>query len=126
MIPQCEENIKIKNDIENKEDAIEDTGWQNLNLLNNWVNYGNYFDNAQSRKIGKQVLLRGLIKSGNLNVACAQLVQALRPQNAKIFLCKTDSSYVEVRIDAEGLVIIKQADGAQTWTSLAGISFFVD
>lgn len=96
MIPLCEKN--------------KDTGWIDMELQNEWTNYGQYFNKAQLRKIGKQVYLRGLIKNGTLRNLLCQLPNTFRPQDANIYVAKAESGYVEVRIHANGEIFIQNSE----------------
>ena len=107
-------------------EKLNDTGWESLTLLNSWSNYGSGFNNAQYRKIGKQVFLRGLIRNGTQGSVIAQLSSEYRPSKTNVFAVNSanESNVIgQIRIDSNGNIY---AQTVVTWLSLDGVSFFID
>jgi len=48
---------------------LNDTGWINASLTGGWSNYGSPYVGAQYRRIGKMVMLRGLVQGGGFGSA---------------------------------------------------------
>jgi len=55
------------------------TAWTAVSFSNSWVNYGSGFQEAEYRKVGDMVQLRGNIKGGTLDAAGFTLPVGFRP-----------------------------------------------
>lgn len=103
----------------------EEEGWQEVsNFLNGWVNYGGSFPKASYKKNGKQVYLKGLIKSGTVGENAFLLPEGYRPNEPLFFSETSNSGLAEIRVEKTGYVNIRK--GSNGWTSLTGISYFLD
>lgn len=100
-------------------------GWQTASLQNNWQNYGQNFQTAGYRKIGKQIYLKGLIRHGNSNSIAFTLPNEYKPVNEIKFATNSNNEggIAVVTIDTNGNVTVNSFSG---WVSLAQINFFVD
>jgi hypothetical protein len=119
--------------------------WTDVVFQNGWVNYGTPYQNVQYRKMGDEVVLRGLMKSGTLTVAAFTLPVGYRPVNILIFSgnttalaswntgaastgtahthANTGPGSINGRIDVQndGIVMVRQ--GSNGWISVDGIRF---
>lgn len=103
----------------------EETEWQEVsNFLNGWVNYGGSFPKASYKKNGKQVYLKGLIKSGTVGENAFLLPEGYRPNEPLFFSEISNSGLAEISVEKTGYVNIRK--GSNGWTSLTGISYFLD
>jgi hypothetical protein len=55
------------------------TGWMPATLNNSWINYGTPYQQAEYRRVGDEVQVRGLIKSGSSGVSVLTLPVGFRP-----------------------------------------------
>lgn len=103
----------------------ENTAWQALTLLNDWVDYGPSHASAGYRvdALG-QVHLRGHIKDG-VDDNIAVLPVGFRPQKILHFPAVTYNNDV-ARVLAKASGEIEAIGYDNTWLSLSGISFFTD
>src|SRR5713226_3483177 len=56
-----------------------EVAWTDATLANGWVTWGTPYPTPGFRKIGDQVFLRGLIKSGTIGLAAFTLPLGYRP-----------------------------------------------
>jgi len=95
-----------------------------LSLVNNWVHYGDVWEQAYFSCVDGLVILSGLIRSGTLQSCVAFLPEGCRPRGDLSFA--TNHHEYDFRIDiksSDGCV--KHAGGVNehNWISLSGIVF---
>lgn len=111
----------------NWEKLGEDSGWITATLENSWVKFGSY-ELPSYRKIGSQVLLRGVFAhSGSAGSAAFTLPIGFRPAYQCVF---AGGSYppadpVDVFCITNGQVIIEYG-GTPEQISIDGINFTID
>ena len=120
--------------IENLEKKQEDSGWQNLTLLNNWQLYTSSQNIAQYRKKDGIVYLHGVIHSTEVttvqNRNIAQLPTDCIPSGIRnnlyfpIHLSNKATSTIQITTD--GMIFGEINIQTGIWISLDGISFPVD
>ena len=116
--------------IENLEKKQEDSGWQNLQLMNSWHN-GSTQNPAQYRKIGNTVYLQGLIyNGGNNNRNTAQLPTGCFNNklinNLKFAVWKNGTTIADMQITPQGGIISPSGLNNEEYYSIDGISFLVN
>lgn len=123
---------------------VDDTGWVNLTLSGAWVNYTAGYGNAQYRRIGDEVHLRGMVKDGAADSTIATLPNDLWPPIQMPFAVATQArpaittgaasagtahthsvsvSGVAGRLDVTANGQIATTGAASGWVSLNGVSF---
>lgn len=107
-----------------KNTTEHDTGWLTPTFQNSWVNYDGGFATAQYRKIGKKVILKGLVKSGTINNAIFTLPTGYRPAATNIYSVNSNGAFGSVYVASSGTVT--PVVGNNGFVSLSGIEFFVD
>jgi hypothetical protein len=96
-------------------------GWSNYDISGSWIPAG-------YRKVGDEVSVRGLIKSGPVGSAVFSLPVGYRPAQGHIFACDcANSTHVRVDVGANGEVFVQSpmAGGNTGYVSLTGIRFSV-
>ena len=104
----------------------DDSGWQTPTLLNGWVNYDtNAYQAARYRKIGDEVYITGLVRSGTLGTAVFNLPVGYRPLRNLHFatLCSTGGAAQLAVLEIKGTNGSPAGDvhaniAGQTWYSL--------
>lgn len=99
--------------------------WIAPTLLNGWVNFGSGFNPAGYRKIGDVVSLRGLLTTGSTSVPMFNLPAGYRPAYTQIFTTSASDGWAEVRVGANGDVLLTAAANPAAWTALDGMQFSV-
>lgn len=74
-------------------------------MLNAWVNFGGGAQVAQYRKVGDNVQVRGLIKSGATGTVAFTLPAGFRPPAQATFTCSADGGFSTVGVEADGDVV---------------------
>lgn len=108
---------------------LDDTGWITPSLYNSWV----HFDarTCQYRRIGKQVWIRGLVKSGTVGdgFPVFQLPADCRPPTRvnydKYWVCASNGGSNLVTVNG-GDGWIRISTGTNGWCSFDPITFLVD
>ena len=104
---------------------IADTGWQNLSLINNWVNYDTAsFGPAQYRKVGGVVYVRGLVKNGTASSDITTLPAGYRPAYIHIYSAENSGAYTRLDVLASGVIHVFAAPTA--YVSLCPIMFVAE
>jgi hypothetical protein len=109
---------------------IEDSGWLPLELNTGWVSNQYETEVPMYRKIGKLVMLRGLVSCNtDTDVTIATLPAGFRPQTTFTrWACavnQTDST--NVQINNRGVISdYSKGTASRSFLCLAGISFFVE
>ena len=117
------ENLNQMQD--NVENAIIGEEWKDMSLLNDFETYdGTTYGKAQYKKIGNQVYLRGMLKTGASDTIFANLPVGYRPKT-NCYISGVDSSDFAklIRIYPNGDMKISEYSG---YFDLTGNSFFVD
>ena len=115
-------------------DATGTEPWQQLPMVNGWESYGGVWQQAQFRKDDSgRVYLRGLVsRSGSApvaNEAIAQLPEGFRPRSSLIFVVEggENAGHARVNLFPNGVLQwVTGPTGEKDYTSLSGISFWVD
>ena len=130
--------IKRIEDLENnKQDKTQDSGWQNLTLINGWAHYSGQ-NVPQYRKIGKVVYIHGCIRvlettdTSNRNIA--QLPQGFRPSGItnnlyfaqELINGSSTREIKDIQITTSGIIMAPGNTQQGQWFPLDGISFPVD
>lgn len=125
---------KILQKIKEFENKTQDSGWQNLTLLNNWQLYTSSQNIAQYRKKDGIVYLHGVIHSTEVttvqNRNIAQLPTDCIPTGIRnnlyfpIHLSNKNTSTIQ--ITTEGMIFGEINIPTGVWISLDGISFPVN
>ena len=119
-IKSNDDNVGINND-----NSIE-SGL--LNLAATWSHYGGDYKQAKWFKIGKMVILQGLIKSSNFG-GCqhmATLPQNCCPKQRLIFNLDQHSASFRVDVQQNGRISWIIGNNTHGWISLGGVSFIVE
>jgi hypothetical protein len=104
---------------------IQDSGWINLGLLNNFINFASPYEVARCRKKAGVVYLEGVVKFGGNNIVMTQLPVGFRPANMLSFTVSTNSATVgRINIAPSGDILAASINTA--FTSLSGIVFVVE
>lgn len=106
--------------------TTEDTGWNNITTFyNSWVNFDGR--KAQYKRLGKQVWLRGVIKSGSL--ADALLIPTgFRPANTsdtgqRLWICASGGGTPALVTIMPSNGILSVQTGSNSWLSLDNITY---
>lgn len=83
-----------------------DESWKPLTLMNGWVPYGGGFPNAEVRKVGANVEMRGLVAGGNATAGVPIGVTPIgyRPTVTYIGSTLSDNHAARIDIVPDGLV----------------------
>lgn len=92
--------------------------WQTPTLLNSWVNYGGVYQTARYRKVGHEVEIQGLIKSGTTTTGTNLLIlpTGYRPSNRLVFATNSFQLFGSIDITSAGEVKIML--GNSNWISI--------
>jgi hypothetical protein len=103
------------------------TPWITPTFTNSWVAFANatYRDPQYRRNSLGRVELRGLMKSGTVNVPAFTLPAGYRPGVGEIFTQQASSGLADLRVFSSGAVQVSAyyAGGTNASVSLAGITF---
>jgi hypothetical protein len=107
--------------------ALIPTTWTNVTFQNGWVNYGAGQQNAQYRKIGDLVYLRGGIKSGTNGLAAFTLPVGFRPAGVVNLIGpgNTLGQAAHITITTAGAVNVSCEGGSTAFASLDGSVFSI-
>ena len=123
-LPNTDTPINAENLNHNFNELVaEDSGWINMELINNWGSYTDPYQRAQYRKIGNQVFLRGMILGGKNDTDCVILPEGFRPLFNIYLPIAHDGGVIRTRIYPTGAIKIPEYSN---WVSLNGLSFFID
>lgn len=102
-----------------------DTGWLTPTFQHSWTNYGSGWSDAAYRKVGNQVHLRGLVKSGTLAESVFTLPVDFRPTEGLHFptICSDTTIPGKAQVFPDGRVV---ANGANSYFALDNITFLID
>jgi hypothetical protein len=96
--------------------------WTNMSLVNSWVSFGGSYDPpAYAKDRNGIVHLRGVVKSGTVGAAIANLPAGFRPAVQQIFACASNGAFGQLTAFKNGDMFC--AVGNNAWFSLSGISF---
>jgi hypothetical protein len=110
------------------------SAFQELTLVNSWVNYGLGHRTAQVRKYDNgDVMVRGVIKSGNTNLdtVITTLPDGMRPALPELFTvsCFNTSTNTKtsaiLKINTNGDLTVDSVPG-NWWLTLSGIQFSIN
>lgn len=103
------------------------TPWYTPTFTNSWVAFANAsYQNPQYRRNSMgRVEMRGLMKSGTVNVGAFTLPAGFRPVNGEIFVTGASGGVADLRIFPTGEVRVSGyfAGGTNGSVSLAGVTF---
>lgn len=97
-------------------DASMTVPWTAMTLLAPWVNYGSGYQNAQYRKVGDMVYLRGLIKSGTVGAGIWNIPAGHHPPTYHHIAGIANDKICNLR--PGGGVLVMTAGDATQWVSL--------
>lgn len=101
------------------------TNWTNLPLTASWVHYGAGFSTPQYTKTSDGVVhLKGLVRSGGLGVAMANLPPGYRPAERILYTVPSNGAYSRFDIWSNGDIISHST--SSNWVALDGISFIAE
>jgi hypothetical protein len=122
-----------------------DTGWITPTFTNGWTNYSGAFNQAGYRRIGNQVFLRGLVvgttgaanpmftlpvgfrpTSQNLLTAGNQVTTSSAASAGTAHTHTVAAVSTRLNVTAAGLVSVEATTASNAYTSLDGVSFFID
>jgi len=97
-----------------------------LNTAGNWANYGGgVVQDAEYKKVGDLVFLRGLVvRSSGVDTTIATLPAGYRPPRYLHIAVASFGAYGQVNIDAAGNILFS-VGSASDWVSLNNICFSV-
>lgn len=101
--------------------AHAETPWTAPTLDGSWVDYGGSWQVAQYRKVGDEVQLRGLIKSGNLGSAIFTLPSDFCPPADILIGTAAEASHALLSVTSSG--VVTPLEGSTNWFSLTKCSF---
>lgn len=110
------------------EDLPVEGAWTAATLQNSWVNYDSAnYANAQYRKDGSIVSLRGVIKDGtaSANTLLFTLPAGYRPTKRHVFAVVADGAIEVIDVLANGEVRLMTASSS-TYLSLCTLTFRTD
>jgi hypothetical protein len=94
--------IPLTNEV-NRLTALTAPGaWTAATLTGGWVNFGGTEQNAQYRKLGDLVQLRGAIKSGTVGTAAFNLPAGFRPPANVAFAVSSAGAFGNLAVGANG------------------------
>jgi len=103
------------------------TPWYTPTFTNSWVAFGNAsYQNPQYRRNSMgRVEMRGLMKSGTVNVQAFMLPAGFRPVNGEIFVTAASTGIADLRVFVSGEVRVAGyfAGGTNGSVSLSGVTF---
>jgi hypothetical protein len=91
--------------------------WQTPTLLNSWVDFGGTYQGARYRKIGNEVEIQGLIKSGTLGANAFILPSGYRPSATLLFDAISNNIQGGFEVLSDGSVLIASI-GSNVWYSI--------
>ena len=86
--------------------------WTAVTFENGWVNYGGTWEQASCRKLGDNVSLRGLIRSGTVGATMFTLPAGFRPPEDLLFAVDTASGHGRLDVLADGRVLLTAGSNA--------------
>ncbi len=99
--------------------------WAAPVLLNSWVNYSAAYEPAGYYLDRNRVFIKGLVKSGAMDVPLFNLPIGSRPPLSLLIPVITDGGLTRVEIRNDGDIVLTSG-GTNTWVSLSNVSFRVD
>lgn len=113
------DELKVKTDYL----SAPDSGWTAPTLTNSWVHYGAPFSTPGYRidALG-YVHLRGLLKSGTVNLAMFTLPAGYRPESQLIFSTICNNAVSRIDVTTAG-VVIQSGGSSNAFQSLDDIIF---
>ena len=109
--------------------TVEDTGWIPLELNEGWSMNDYATEVPMYRKIGKLVMLRGLVSATSAaSNTIAVLPKGFYPSTSfNRFPCSLNQTdMVNVQVSRHGIIDYTKGTKTRTFLCLNGISFFVD
>lgn len=94
--------------------AQEPTAWTNVTFNSPWANYGAGFSNAQYRKVGEMVQVRGLVKATGITVPSLIFILPVgfRPPANLQFATDGGGNHALLQMGADGQLSLLQPSGA--------------
>lgn len=83
---------------------VAPTPWTAVTFTGAWVNYGAPYQVAQYRKVGDEIQVRGLIKSGVSGTAAFTLPAGFRPLADYVLPSNAAGAYASLTVKADGTV----------------------
>lgn len=96
--------LAMQTQAESVEAALDnlETDWTTLTLTGGWLAYaggGGYFNGLRYRKVGDNVQISGMIKSGAANTVMATLPADARPAKAVIMFVNSSGGAGQIQVD---------------------------
>jgi len=92
---------------------LQPTAWTAVTFQNGWVNMGAPYQDAQYRKVGDVVQLRGMMKSGTITTAAFSLPVGFRPPADLILGTVSNAAVGGITITAAG--VVTPSPGSNAW-----------
>ena len=112
------QRLEERVDREMKEERMD------LDLINDWTNFGQSFSKAEAIKRNGMVYLVGMVKGGSATYTITTLPHGWRPNKDRFFTVTHGScTGIAIRIDANTGNVYANSNNWSAWISLDGISF---
>ena len=129
VMNECSEDNEIQNELDSLKKQISDISTVESGLLSlaaTWKNYEGEYKKAKWFKIGKIVIVQGLVRSADFSTHMATLPEQCRPKQRIIFSLDQHSQPFRVDIRENGQIVHVKGTNVYSWISLAGIVFVVE
>jgi hypothetical protein len=85
--------------------SLASTAWTAVTYTNSWVDFGGSLNVVQYRKCGDKVEIRGMMKSGTINLTAFTLPSGFRPPADIQFAQASNGAYGQLNITSTGAVV---------------------
>lgn len=131
VMNECSEDNEIQNELDSLKKQISDISTVESGLLSlaaTWKNYEAECKKAKWFKIGKIVIVQGLVRSDDFvnKTHMATLPEQCRPKQRIIFSLDQHSKPFRVDVRENGQIVHVKGTKVYNWISLAGIVFVVE
>lgn len=100
------------------------SNWINVSFNTGWGNYGGGYNNAQYKKVGDLVFLRGLVaRSSGTETKIFTLPSGYRPTAQCLFSNITNGGQGRIDVETDGDV--QYVSGGYSWVQLDGLVFSI-
>lgn len=105
--------------------SISPQEWIGVTFENSWVNWGSPYNECQYRTVGRDVEIRGKVKTGLVATVIFTLPEDLRPVNYYLIDIISGGTIGRIDIRTDGSIYVVAGSGA-SYLSLDGIRFSLD